>query len=347
MKHEIKHVFIAGGTGFIGYYTALEFLNQGCSVSTISLPDEVELGNWYPKTADVFFGDLFQMNEVEIVSLLNGRGYDTFVYCLGPDDRVTPPAPAYDFFHSRLVVQALKICNAAKKAGIRRCVVMNSYFTHFDRLLNGKLAKKHHYIRCRVEQANELIRLGEAEVFDVMIMELPYIFGSMPGRFPIWKNLFVNRFRKMPLIIFPGGSTATVHVHDVARAIFAAACYGKHGGCYPVCSENLKYREMFRYMLACAGFQKKYLRMPRWFGFLSGFLIVITHWTNKQQSGLNMINLMSFLLHLDLGIDSGWVKKDLNYEELQFDNEISIWLGIREAMQQSFPETFKNVPEPL
>lgn len=28
MKHTVKNVFIAGGTGFLGYYSALQFLKK-------------------------------------------------------------------------------------------------------------------------------------------------------------------------------------------------------------------------------------------------------------------------------------------------------------------------------
>ncbi|MCF8359704.1 MAG: NAD-dependent epimerase/dehydratase family protein [Prolixibacteraceae bacterium] len=345
MLHQPNNVFIAGGTGFIGYHASVLFLKQGCIVSTIALPGEIDLGNWYPKKVVTHFGNLFEMGEDEIAKLLKRGNYDTFVYCLGPDDRETPGFPAYAFFYSRLVVQCVKICRAAKSAGIKRCVVLNSYFACFDRLFNGKLSQKHPYIRCRVEQAEALTELGEKGKFDVMIMELPYVFGAMPERFPIWKKLFVEKFRKMPFIIFPGGSTAAVHVQNVVEAIFAAACNGKHGGCYPICSANIKYSNMFVYMMACAGFPKKHLRMPRWVGYFSGFLIEITHRISKRQSGLNMINLMSFLLHQDLEIDTEWAKKELRYTELGFNNEISIWLGIREAMKQSYPETYRHICE--
>ena len=41
------NVFIAGGTGLIGYQSALEFLKRGHDVSSISLPD-IEFGDWFP-----------------------------------------------------------------------------------------------------------------------------------------------------------------------------------------------------------------------------------------------------------------------------------------------------------
>ena len=55
------------------------------------------------------------------------------IYAVGPDDRYTPKAPAYDFFHFRLVDSVAKVFRAAEKAGVKKAVVYNSYFAYFDR----------------------------------------------------------------------------------------------------------------------------------------------------------------------------------------------------------------------
>ena len=54
MLRDIKKVFIFGGTGFLGYYAALEFLRKGVAVDTLALPvkDDKDLsgvGDWFPK----------------------------------------------------------------------------------------------------------------------------------------------------------------------------------------------------------------------------------------------------------------------------------------------------------
>ena len=313
MKHEVKSVFIAGGTGFLGYYSALLFLKRGCKVASIALPNEINLDPWFPKEIDLCFGNLFEMSEDEIYNLLKDKGFDTFVYSLGPDDRITPKAPSYDFFHLRLVEHCLKICRAAKKAGIRRCIVMNSYFAYFDMLQKGKLANEHPYIRCRVEQAAAVTGIGEEGVFDVMILELPYIFGSMPGRMPIWKSVFMDRFEKMPFVFFPDGGTAAIHVTGVAESVFAAASNGVNGERYPVSSTNIKYRTMINYMMACAGFKKKFVKMPYWMCFLAGVWLNVKDRLMGLQSGLNMSKLMIGLLSENLFLDQLEMQKKLGY----------------------------------
>jgi len=142
-------IMIIGGTGFLGYHSLLEFIKRGHSVSTFSIPD-IELGDWFPKEIEVRYVNVFEQEESILVESF--RGYDALVYAVGPDDRVTPLAPAYEFFHERLVEACGRVVDAARKAGVKRCVVLNSYFAYFDRIWPEKqLADHHPYIKCRVE----------------------------------------------------------------------------------------------------------------------------------------------------------------------------------------------------
>lgn len=346
MKHETKNVFIAGGTGFLGYYSALLFLEKGCKVSTIALPNEIDLGDWFPKQIDLRSADLFLLNEDEIYSMLKDKDYDTFVYALGPDDRVTPKAPAYNFFHLRLVEHCLKICGAAKRAGIKRCVVLNSYFAYFDRLQNGALSKRHPYVRCRNEQAEAIINLGEKGVFDVMFLELPYIFGAMPARMPIWKTVFIDRFAKLPAFYFPDGGTAAVHVTGVAEAVVAAAFNGQHGEKYTVGSVNMKYRDMIGFMLASAGIKKKFVKIPQVASFLFGNVMYVLERFKGLQGGLDLRCVMTQILSKDFYFDPKETHIKLGYHELGFTGGENCWKGIQEAMKKCFPDSYTELPWP-
>lgn len=343
MKHVVKNVFIAGGTGFLGYYSAQLFLRKGVAVSTIALDEHINENEWFPKEIKLSYGDLFAMSEDEILEKLEGKNFDTFVYGLGPDDRMTPNAPAYEFFHERLVTQCAKICMAAKRAGIRRCIIMNSYFSHFDRIWNGKLSANHPYIKCRREQAKTIIELGEEDILDVMIIELPYIFGEMPGRSPIWKDVFVERFKKMPAIFFPGGGTTSIHVTGVAECIVAAAFNGEHGKSYLPASENIKFKHMIKYMMASAGFPKKFIRIPACVGYLAGLSLISKDKKHGRESGLHLAKIMTDILSKDLFADLEKTKIELKYDELGFNGGESVWSGIKEAMKKAYPETFVEV----
>lgn len=348
MKFDVKNVFIAGGTGFLGYYSAKLFLEKGCNVSTIALPGEIaNLDSWYPKEINKSFGNLFEMSEDEIFEMLNGKGYDTFIYGLGPDDRVEPKEPAYGFFKLRLVDYAKKICNAAKRAGIRRCVIMNSYFAYFDRtpvagLKPGDLSKNHPYIKVRVEQAAELIALGEAGKFDVMILELPYIFGCMPGREPLWKNVFLKRFDKMPAIFFPKGGTNMIHVTGVAEAVVAAAYNGDHGERYPIGNVNMKYKDWINLMMETVGNKKRYVGLPASLCAIGGAFIKNKAKKEGFYSGLNYTKLMTQIQSKDYYFDSSVSQKKLGYQELGFNGGEDVIQGIKETMMACYPDRFKD-----
>jgi len=65
-----------------------------------------------------------QRVETIFLNQIKDKNYDCFVYALGPDDRVIPNAPAYDFFYDKLVTQCKKICSAVKKAKIKRWIFL-------------------------------------------------------------------------------------------------------------------------------------------------------------------------------------------------------------------------------
>ena len=64
-KLDIKKVFICGGTGFLGFYSAKEFLRQGVEVSVLALPNEITLNqSWWPKEIKVNYGMLFNLRKM-------------------------------------------------------------------------------------------------------------------------------------------------------------------------------------------------------------------------------------------------------------------------------------------
>ncbi len=240
-----KKLLILGGTGFLGYYSTMEALKRGYQVSSISL-DDVNLEGWYPKEVDVRFTDLFEIEEDKLAEMM--KGYDYMIYSVGPDDRETPAAPAYDYFHRRLVVECAKCFRAAEKAGIKKSVVFNSYFAYFARRNPElKLGEKHPYVKCRLEQAELL--LSQRKKMEVVILEFPYIFGTMPERMPIWKQVFLDRYANgKKVIFFPKGSTSMIAVEHIGEAALGAIEYGKDGERYPIGDENKSFDFMLNTM---------------------------------------------------------------------------------------------------
>ncbi|MDD3126981.1 MAG: NAD(P)-dependent oxidoreductase [Candidatus Izemoplasmatales bacterium] len=319
MRHQVKKVFIAGGTGFIGYHTAIKFLSMGINVDTIALPNEIDLKGWYPSNINLVYGNLFEMSESELKDLFSKDNYDTFLYALGPDDRYNPAPPAYTFFYDKLVTSCLRIVAAAKACGIRRCIVLNSYFCTFDRMLNNRLSRFHPYIHARREQEIALLSLGENDSFEIMMMELPYIFGTMPNRKPLWKDFFLSHFDSGTHIYFPrGGGTAIIDVSGVAEAIVAAAFNGENGRCYPVGNQNITFAELINTMMKAKGDKRRFFGIPGFICFFGGVAIDLKLRKQGKDSGLNNAKLMTQILNRCFYLDPNSISQELSYSEFGF-----------------------------
>lgn len=328
-------VMIIGGTGFLGYYTTLAALKHGHTVGSLSI-DDIPLDGWYPPEVETRFGNVFTMPEDEIASAL--EGYDAMVYSVGPDDRVTPPAPAYDFFHERLVEHCAKTFRAARKAGVRRAVVYNSYFAAFDRMHPEKrLAELHPYVRCRVEQAARLIDESEGKM-DVMVLELPYIFGAMPKRTPLWKDVFLERFFRAPLVCFPKGGTTMIHVRAVGEAGVGALEHGEHAQRYPVGDENHNFRVMLEWMEEGLGVKKPIWQVPAGLCALGAEQLAKKEARHGKQAGLDMKHLMLDIMGEELYIPEQTIKE---VSALLGFTRGGVKEGIIEAMHACYPEGFR------
>jgi nucleoside-diphosphate-sugar epimerase len=339
MKHQVKKVFIAGGTGFLGYHSALLFRKLGIHVVTAALPGEIELASWFPADIPLQYCDLLSMSDDELLSLFSSEDFDTFVYALGPDDRVIPKAPAYAFFHDRLVVGFERIARTAKQAGIRRCVVMNSYFSTYDKIYDGQLSRFHPYIRARREQEALGFQLGEPGFFEVMMLEFPFIFGLMPGRKPLWRDHFLSHFEGGKAILFPsGGGTAAIDVSGIAQAVVAAAFNGSGGRAYPIGKINLSYRELIDTMMEALEDPRRYRGISPWLCQFGGMAIDGKLKKQGKQSGLDHGRLMRQILSQEFFIDPEPVECELGYAELGFDGGKNVIDSIKETIRACYPE---------
>lgn len=357
-KHNFKNVFICGGTGFLGYYSALEFIRKGAKIGVLALPNELTLSaDWWPKEIQVNYGMLFNLRpgdetptvtKEELVKMFTG--YDTLVYAVGPDDRMHTPkgVSGYDFFHKYLVEKVVPVFEAAKEAGVKKAVLLNSYFAYFDRIWpESHLAQRHPYIRVRVEQAEALIKVGDGGVanggMDVVVLELPYIFGSMPGRTPLWKEVFLDRFAGMPAIMFPKGGTNMIHVNGIAEAVVAAAYYGQHGDKLPIGNKDLKFKDMINMLMEDIGATKRYMGIPTWVATMGVKMTVVKALKKAgQDSGLNYNYLMQDIQSKDLYYedDVKKVQEYLHYDELGFNGGGTIEDGIKKTAIACYPHRF-------
>ncbi len=280
------NVFIVGGTGFLGYYTTLELLKRGHKVSTVSLPP-MPAQNLLPEEVGIQLADLNKMSDAELKQMLTG--VDAVIYAAGVDDRVIPKKPAYPFFYQGNVVSTERFLRIARQAGVKRAVVFSSYFLYFNRIWpEMKLAEKHPYIRSRKEQAEAAIKAG-VDTMDVMILELPYIFGKMPGRTPLWKPLINYIDSNMKSVFYVNGGTTMVSVLDIAQAAAGALEQGEAGTHYPIAGENLTWEAFIKRLSTMMGNPKKVVTLPNWMAKTGAFFVKLLHDFQGKEGGLDLV----------------------------------------------------------
>lgn len=284
------HVFVLGGTGFLGYHATLELLARGHQVRTLALPP-LPADSLLPPEVDVRLGDFNTLSDGELQGLL--EGCQAVVFAAGADDRVTPPAPAIDFFRRANVAPTRRFFRLARQVGAVRGVLLSSYFAAFDRDRPEMHLSDHHpYIRSRKEQAEAAFEACGSDL-SLAVLELPYIFGRMPGRRPLWCPLIRYLRSPLPWIFYPRGGTAMVSVDGVAAAITGAVEKDVPAGFYPIGDENLTWEAFLRRLGAAAGVQKPVVTLP---DSLVRLGLRVVHWVHHlrgREGGLSPVPFLA------------------------------------------------------
>lgn len=283
----------------MGYHAVHALLAAGHCVATLSKPP-LPARDLFPPEVNVSLGDFNALEDRQIISLFSGC--DALVFAAGVDDRVVPRAPAYPFFYEGNVLTTDRAIRLAREAGVRKAVVFSSYFLECDkRWPELCLSDVHPYIRSRKEQAEACLRAAGDDL-GVSFLLLPYIFGSMPGRPPLWKPLLKYLDSALPVVFYPEGGSAMVSVDEVAQATVAALERGEPGAMYPVGAEDLTWREWIGRLLKLMGKHKPVLTLPKWMVKLGAWCVHTLHKLRGLESGLNLVpfvELQTRLAYLD------------------------------------------------
>ncbi len=312
------NIFILGGTGFLGYHAALELLKRGHSVSTLSLPPLPAEGI-FPPEFSIKLGNVNALSDDEIRDLMVGM--DGVIFAAGADDRIIPKAPAYPYFYDANVKAAQRFFGLARTAGVKRGVLLGSYFAYFNRIWPElALAKKHPYIRSRKEQEEAVLETA-GTAMQIVVLELPYIFGAMPGRIPLWKPLVNYAASSLPFILYPRGGTAMVSVRSVACAMVGALENKTSKSIYQIGDENLTWVEFFERLMPLLGVKKKVITLADGILNVGLHILKFVHWLEGKQSGLDPAHLIE-LQARNTFFDPFIAQKELGFKGGDFDQAL-------------------------
>ena len=299
-------VFMIGGTGLLGSAAAQLFLARGHSVRSIALPPLPE-GAPIPREMELRFGNFLTMDDEALLAQM--RGCDCFVFAAGVDDRVDFKPPIYEEYERFNVAPLQRLIPLAKKAGITSTVVLGSYFVYFHREFpDMRLAEQHPYIRSRVAQEEAALALAD-ESMSVAVLELPYIFGTQPGRRPVW-TIFTDRLSAMPfgVTMYPRGGTAMLTVRQVAQTVVGAAEKNKGANAYPIACYNMDWDDFLTVVHAAMGSPaRKIIHIANWMFRAYGMAAVRKSKAEGTEMGINPVGLAD-LMCMNTFVDTRWAK---------------------------------------
>ncbi len=312
-------IFIVGGTGLLGSAAAEEFIKRGHQVKSVALPP-LPNEKCTPAGMEIMLGNYMEMTDEELKSQLSGC--DAFVFAAGVDERVEFQAPVINQYIKYNVDPIKRLLGLCLQAGIKKAVILGSYFSHFAKIWpEMKLTEHHPYIRSRIMQEETALSFNR-DGLEVMILELPYIFGTQPGRKPVWAFL-VKIIREMKgFTLFTDGGTTMVTVHQVAQAITGAIEKGVGGSCYPVGWYNMTWKEMLSVFHKYMGLQgRKVITIPKFLFKLNSLNIMKDYKKRGIESGLEMVKFAE-IQTAKLFIDKSIIRDKLGVTEDDIDAAI-------------------------
>ncbi|MCX5775374.1 MAG: NAD(P)-dependent oxidoreductase [Firmicutes bacterium] len=281
-------IFIVGGTGLLGSEAAKELIKRGHQVTSIALPP-IPMGANLPAEMELTLGNYLTMSDEELRAKFTGA--EGFIFAAGVDERVEGPAPIYDFYDKYNIKPLERMLKIAKESGVKHVVVLGSYFAYFERTRPDlHMAEEHPYIRSRVVQETMAMSYADDGKMNVAVLELPYIFGTQPGRKPVWVFL-VEMVKKMkPATMWPKGGTTMVTVRQVGQAIAGALEKNVGGHAYPIGWYNMNWKQMLTLFHKYMGTPKKKIwTIPTAFFKMGMYSVVKDQKKRHIDGGLKMV----------------------------------------------------------
>lgn len=248
----MKNALVVGGSGLLGHHAVAELVASGYHVTSVSLPPFAGAAPTSTGTCpELVLADVNEMTDGELANLFTGQ--HAVVWAAGADERVVPEAPAAHYYYEVNVRPVQRAARVARKVGVSRFVLLGSHAAEFAELWPDlRYRTRNGYPRTLLVQEEVATLEGEGSM-DVMTLRLPYVFGTMPGRTPMWQST-VDRVAIAPeKVVVPAGATSSVTVAQVGQAVVGAIEHGEHGARYPINGHDLTYVELNRIVCEVIG----------------------------------------------------------------------------------------------
>lgn len=298
------NVFMIGGTGLLGCEAAIQLIKHGHKVTSVALPP-LPVGAPIPEEMDLIFGDINKKTDDEILEMLKGN--EVFIFAAGVDERVEFPAPVMEYYKKFNIAPLERMFPLCKKAGIKRAVVLGSYFAYLSKQRpDMKLEEKNPYFKARLLQ-EKVCEDACDENFSCKVLELPYIFGTQPGRKPVWVILIeqIKMMDKLPCTLYPKGGTAMLTCRQVGEVICGAAEREVPGyEAIPIAMYNQTWKEFLKIVYAARGMgeNRKIISIPPWMMKMGMFKVANDYKKRGIDSGMDPFNLPD-IMDINLFID--------------------------------------------
>lgn len=314
---QLNKIFILGGAGFLGYHTLKEAVNRGYSVKTVDiveLPENLKFKE--EDRVEFIITNFFNLSDQEIIAML--KDCDGFVYAGGVDERIVPEKPARKFFYEKNVLPTQRLAHLAKKAGVKNFVVFGSYTAEFGEN-NAELRERNYhkepYVETRLLQEKLAMYAGEGSM-NVSVLRLPYIFGTMEGKVPLW-SMFVDMLRGQDFMPVTSGGAATVTAKQVGQAAISALENGQHRRTYPLATGYISYEDFYKKIVEELGQEEKTKLQIMSFEELEEAYKEDQELTDKKgvEHGIRQVNMlransMEFRLATDVAFDELRVREE-------------------------------------
>ena len=311
-------VFMVGGTGLLGEKAANILIERGHEVKAVALPP-VPVGASIPKEMELALCDINKVSDEEVKKLM--AGCDCFIFASGIDERVECPAPVFDWYDKYNIQPLKRLLPIAKELGYKKAVILGSYFSMLDKeewgykqKLPKGLKERNPYIRARLLQ-EEAVKEVVDDNFSAAVLELPYIFGTQPGRKPVWTVLIeqIASMDKMKFTMYPKGGTAMLTVRQVGESIVGAA--EKLGDefkgffAWPITMYNMTWKEFLPIVYEARGMgpNRKVVGVPAWMMKLGMGKVKKEYKAKGIESGLDP-DYLPYIMNLNLFIDNQYAK---------------------------------------